>query len=333
MRCSAARRSAARPPVLGSRRDADHGVPLTMVFEPRGRSSIAITGVVHGHLAPDVARGVIAILGPILGRRAGAFREALRPWTHERLRQVRSRPCRARTVLPERSRAGTRPGPSGHGRWARTTAPPTTARAGLGGDLRSCGGEEEAPHAAGTVRANRRPTRRPWSASAWVASTPRLGGRAGTANPTRGGASPHPRPAGWPARTTTGCGCSPSSLCEERYEIQREVVRRDGADSVYEPRCPAAPSAVCADARLAERRAADCWGCCGWRSRRHGQWLRVRDCGRRNSPITHPLMLQRHLRFCRREQRFRVPLPEDAGRADAGPTEPRQASDQRERVM
>jgi hypothetical protein len=214
--------------------------------------------------------------------------------------------------------------------WARAMGedhgPPTTARAGLGGDLRSCGGEEEAPHAAGTVRANRRPTRRPWSASAWVASTPQLGGRAGTANPTRGGASPHPRPAGWPARTTTACGCSRSPLREERYEIQREVVRRDGADFGYEPRCPAAPppcARMLASSSVVPQTAGDAVGG-GRGATASGSVCGTADVGTR--PITHPLTRQRHLRFCRREQRFRVPLPEDAGRADAGAAQPSQRS-------
>jgi hypothetical protein len=40
--------------------------------------------------------------------------------------------------------------------------------------------------------------------------------------------------------------------------------------------------------------------------------------------ITHRLSLVGHLRFCPLEQRFRVPLPEDAGRADAGAAQPRE---------
>jgi len=58
-------------------------------------------------------------------------------------------------------------------------------------------------------------------------------------------------------------------------------------------------------------------------------------CGRadaRTRPITHRLTLPRHLRSCQLEQRFRLPLPEDARRADAGAAQPRQASDQRRRM-
>jgi hypothetical protein len=53
----------------------------------------------------------------------------------------------------------------------------------------------------------------------------------------------------------------------------------------------------------------------------------------RTRPMTHPLTLARHLRSCRSEQRFRYPPPEDAGRADAGAAEPRQAPEQREREI
>ncbi len=42
-------------------------------------------------------------------------------------------------------------------------------------------------------------------------------------------------------------------------------------------------------------------------------------------PTNPPLSLVGDLRSCRSEQRFRGPLPEDAGRADAGAAEPRQA--------
>ena len=55
--------------------------------------------------------------------------------------------------------------------------------------------------------------------------------------------------------------------------------------------------------------------------------------GARTRPMTHPLSLMRHLRLHRSEQRSRIPRPEDAGRADAGPAEPRQASDQRGRLI
>ena len=40
-----------------------HGVPLELVSEILGRSSIAIPGDVHGHVAPDVSRDAVAILG------------------------------------------------------------------------------------------------------------------------------------------------------------------------------------------------------------------------------------------------------------------------------
>ena len=45
--------------------------------------------------------------------------------------------------------------------------------------------------------------------------------------------------------------------------------------------------------------------------------------------MTRSPTLARHLRFRRGEQRFRVPLTEDAGRADAGAAQPGQVSDQR----
>ena len=46
-----------------------HGVPLNVVSEILGHSSIAITGDVYGHVAPDVSReAVIDILGDVLGR-------------------------------------------------------------------------------------------------------------------------------------------------------------------------------------------------------------------------------------------------------------------------
>src|SRR3954451_22080032 len=45
-----------------------HGVPLTVVSEVLGHSSIAITGDVYGHVAPDVSRDALDILGDVLGR-------------------------------------------------------------------------------------------------------------------------------------------------------------------------------------------------------------------------------------------------------------------------
>jgi hypothetical protein len=230
-----------------------------MVFEPRGRSSIAITGVVHGPLAPDVSRGVIAILGPVLGRRAGAFgKRSGHGLTNVCGKSVAAHA--ARTILPERSPAGPRPAPSGHGRWARTR------------DLPRPPPVQNSVATSGHAAARKRPRTPLVTVSQSTADRQALVGERvggldsttrgprGNGQPNTGGASPHPRPAGWPARATTACGrSSPSSLREERYEIQREVVRRDGADSAYEPRCPAAPSAVCTDARLVERRATDCW--------------------------------------------------------------------------
>src|SRR3954447_18341481 len=63
------------------------------------------------------------------------------------------------------------------------------------------------------------------------------------------------------------------------------------------------------------------------------QQLQARKVGARTRPITHRRTLWRHLRLWRCEQRFRVPLPQDAGRTEAGPAQPRQASCQRERVI
>jgi integrase len=45
-----------------------HGVPLKVVSEILGHSSIAITGDVYGHVAPDVSRDALDILGDVLGR-------------------------------------------------------------------------------------------------------------------------------------------------------------------------------------------------------------------------------------------------------------------------
>jgi integrase len=44
-----------------------HGVPLKVVSEILGHSSIAITGDVYGHVAPDISREAIDILGQVLG--------------------------------------------------------------------------------------------------------------------------------------------------------------------------------------------------------------------------------------------------------------------------
>jgi integrase len=45
-----------------------NGVPLKVVSEILGHSSIAITGDVYGHVAPDVAREAMDVLGDVLGR-------------------------------------------------------------------------------------------------------------------------------------------------------------------------------------------------------------------------------------------------------------------------
>ncbi len=45
-----------------------HGVPLKVVSEFLGHSSIAITGDVEGHVAPDFSRQAVDILGDVLGR-------------------------------------------------------------------------------------------------------------------------------------------------------------------------------------------------------------------------------------------------------------------------
>jgi integrase len=45
-----------------------HRVPLKVVSEILGHSSIAITGDVYGHVAPDVSRGALDILGEVLDR-------------------------------------------------------------------------------------------------------------------------------------------------------------------------------------------------------------------------------------------------------------------------
>ena len=45
-----------------------HGVPLKVVSEILGHSSVAITGDIYGHVAPDVSRQAVDILGDVLGR-------------------------------------------------------------------------------------------------------------------------------------------------------------------------------------------------------------------------------------------------------------------------
>ena len=44
-----------------------HGVPLKVVSEILGHSSIVITGDIYGHVAPDVSRGAMDILGAAFG--------------------------------------------------------------------------------------------------------------------------------------------------------------------------------------------------------------------------------------------------------------------------
>lgn len=44
-----------------------NGVPLKVVSEILGHSSIAITGDVYGHVSPDVSRDAVRTLGEVLG--------------------------------------------------------------------------------------------------------------------------------------------------------------------------------------------------------------------------------------------------------------------------
>jgi integrase len=44
-----------------------HGVPLKVVSEILGHSSVTITGDVYGHVAPDVSRKAMVTLGGVLG--------------------------------------------------------------------------------------------------------------------------------------------------------------------------------------------------------------------------------------------------------------------------
>jgi predicted amidohydrolase len=45
-----------------------NGVPLKIVSEILGLSSIAITGDVYGHVAPDVSREAVRTLGEVLAK-------------------------------------------------------------------------------------------------------------------------------------------------------------------------------------------------------------------------------------------------------------------------
>ncbi|MCU1604284.1 MAG: Phage integrase [Modestobacter sp.] len=49
-----------------------HGVPLKVVSEVLGHSSIAITGDVYGHVSPDVSRDAVATLGAALSNLGSA---------------------------------------------------------------------------------------------------------------------------------------------------------------------------------------------------------------------------------------------------------------------
>jgi Phage integrase family len=48
-----------------------HGVPLKVVSEILGHSSIAITGDVYGHVSPAVSRDAVATLGAVLNNSGG----------------------------------------------------------------------------------------------------------------------------------------------------------------------------------------------------------------------------------------------------------------------
>jgi hypothetical protein len=49
-----------------------HGVPLKVVSEILGHSSIAITGDVYDHVSPDVARDAVGTLGTVLSNLGSA---------------------------------------------------------------------------------------------------------------------------------------------------------------------------------------------------------------------------------------------------------------------
>jgi hypothetical protein len=49
-----------------------HRVPLKVVSEILGHSSIAITGDVYGHVSPDVSRDAVATLGAALSNSRSA---------------------------------------------------------------------------------------------------------------------------------------------------------------------------------------------------------------------------------------------------------------------
>jgi integrase len=56
-----------------------HGVPLKVVSEILGHSSIAITGDVYGHVSPDVSRDAVATLGAVLSNLGSAHGGQPRP--------------------------------------------------------------------------------------------------------------------------------------------------------------------------------------------------------------------------------------------------------------
>jgi hypothetical protein len=75
---------------------------------------------------------------------------------------------------------------------------------------------------------------------------------------------------------------------------------------------PVVPSPACTEEGSVERRAtASTATVNSGRAGTGSGFLRYSGAGTR--PTTHPLTLMRDLRFCRPEQRLRVPLPEDAG--------------------
>jgi hypothetical protein len=49
-----------------------NGVPLKVVSEILGHSSIAITGDVYGHVSPDVSRDAVRTLGDVLANLGSA---------------------------------------------------------------------------------------------------------------------------------------------------------------------------------------------------------------------------------------------------------------------
>jgi integrase len=56
-----------------------HGVPLKVVSDILGHSSIAITGDVYGHVSPDVSRDAVTTLGTVLTNSGSADGGQTRP--------------------------------------------------------------------------------------------------------------------------------------------------------------------------------------------------------------------------------------------------------------